>query len=366
MYFFFLALIFGDQIILLNEENVTQHALSSFDEIAKIDRVIKLESSSEGLLGFIDHVVYDKDHSRIYVGDYNATGAIKVFSTNGKYLKNISQKGQGPGEFRSRLQSFSMLKDGTLVVLTTTHLQRFDADGKLIREIALPKFMPLHMEAIGQDIFVNTGLIREGDFATVYRFNDQLKRVGSFGTFDKRKNTYRYFPPKTLATLDHHLWVSKLYGPELSVYDRQGKLVRQFVIPQKNEDTLSDLWNTENFTEDIRRGIKKHMHRFLQFFPFDSGMLAFDYAKFPERHYRMLYITPKGRIDAYSGYHLLNSRYMDKTLTFRWVAGITQNGLIGVFEYDDHHEKIAELYPQIKDQKMAVDDNPLLVLFSPR
>jgi hypothetical protein len=61
-----------------------------------------------------------------------------VFNFEGKFLKIIGSKGQGPAEF-SKPTGLSVLEDGGLAVadVGNSRIQIFDKDGKFVKSISV-------------------------------------------------------------------------------------------------------------------------------------------------------------------------------------------------------------------------------------
>ena len=96
--------------IVIPVDRVDKPAL--FDSFFKMSRYIRLETTPECLIRKISKVVFYREN--IYIQD-SETNKISVFSGDGKYLKGIDHKGQGPGEYL-RLTDFS-IKDDVLYLL---------------------------------------------------------------------------------------------------------------------------------------------------------------------------------------------------------------------------------------------------------
>ena len=73
------------------------------------------------------------DNKNIYISEWQDQ-VIKVFGPDGKYIKTIGAKGNGPGEFQ-RIESIVFTKDGKLVVTdgVTRRTSFFDSGGKFLK-----------------------------------------------------------------------------------------------------------------------------------------------------------------------------------------------------------------------------------------
>jgi hypothetical protein len=79
----------------------------------------------------------DPTQSLIYVAD-SGSSRVLVFDFQGKFLKSIGTKGQGPGEFM-RPTGMCILKNSGLAVadLTNNRIQIFDQSGKFLRAVTV-------------------------------------------------------------------------------------------------------------------------------------------------------------------------------------------------------------------------------------
>ncbi len=73
------------------------------------------------------------DNNNIYISELQDQ-VIKVFNSDGKYIKTIGAKGSGPGEFQ-RVESMVFTKDGKLVVTDggTRRTSFFDSEGQFLK-----------------------------------------------------------------------------------------------------------------------------------------------------------------------------------------------------------------------------------------
>ncbi len=127
------------RIILLLFFNVMLNSISYSQNInVEIEELLVLgndeNASAEYLFSLPEHICTDKKNN-IYISDKNVC-KIKVYDQNGKYIKSIGQKGQGPGEMqditcftvdkkdigvRSQHKTFSVC----LLPFLTTSLRRY-------------------------------------------------------------------------------------------------------------------------------------------------------------------------------------------------------------------------------------------------
>src|SRR5690606_17795069 len=63
---------------------------------------------------------------------------VRHFDANGKFVRNIGRKGEGPGEYMRTNMTVSVGKDGVIVLRDSDRaLHRFAPDGKLLNTVML-------------------------------------------------------------------------------------------------------------------------------------------------------------------------------------------------------------------------------------
>ena len=81
--------------------------------------------------------IFVNDEGKIIVSDSKDT-VIKIFDVNGRFIRSIGRKGQGPGEF-SRIDSFQITSKGELLVVDNVNrrLSSFSLTGDLINSLSI-------------------------------------------------------------------------------------------------------------------------------------------------------------------------------------------------------------------------------------
>ena len=176
---------------------------------------------------------------------------IKVFSSDGKYVKTIGAKGSGPGEFQT-MTSLAFTKDGKLVVTdrTTKRTSLFDSSGKFLRSFKWHKdyfnFILIKNSSyiLGERAY--SGTIRFG-FFYVKEIDFDGNEIRSFDEFKmpesliiRREGGTHYtglpVAPRSIFTGDkvkdlfYHCLNNKYI---IEVYDSSGRLFRKINRPYK-------------------------------------------------------------------------------------------------------------------------------------
>ncbi len=135
------------------EDNTTINPFEVFDSIG----VVKLETTSESVIGDIDRCYIVKD--TIYVLDRLLSKSIKLFTMDGKYVRSIGERGNGPGEYT---QATDMFVNDSLVLIfdqNQNKLIHYTHDGRLLKDMNVPFFATqVAMLNNGKYLFVGSGL----------------------------------------------------------------------------------------------------------------------------------------------------------------------------------------------------------------
>lgn len=132
-------------------------------ELASDYSFVALESSEKALLGNIGQLEIYGD--RIYILD-NKTNAFFVFSKDGKFMRKLESRGNGPGEFIS-LHSFWIDKRGYAFILDrqSNRLLKYRlSDLEFVENVPLPAPSPLSFAVIpNQEAYIYYYPLRQKD-----------------------------------------------------------------------------------------------------------------------------------------------------------------------------------------------------------
>ena len=197
---------------------------------------------SEPRLSFVD------DNENIYIIE-SKDQVIKVFGSDGKYIKTIGAKGSGPGEFQT-MTYLAVTKDGKLIAMdeTSRRTSLFDSSGRFLKSSHWQTYYG-NFIMIKSSSYITSELIYSGDrqfrqsFVKEVDFNG--KEIRSYGEFStERLNIIRqgkytnYFNPLVSTSsifagdqdrgLFYHCVNNKYI---IEVYDTSGKLFRKIDRP---------------------------------------------------------------------------------------------------------------------------------------
>lgn len=181
-----------------------------------------------------------------YIGD-NTDMAIKVFDSQGKYLRAIGRKGEGPGEF-TYIGDIVPLPDGRLMVtdFQARRTSLFGPEGQFLISYPWKKnFLRVHW-ATNSSCTLEEGVytedVRERWVKTIDLAGEELLAFGKF-TFPEFKmirigegamsTSVPWSPASVLAGDSSRQWLYHCPGDQylIEVYDQQGKLFRKIDRP---------------------------------------------------------------------------------------------------------------------------------------
>lgn len=204
--------IITDESAFIDGADLTVKVPCEYDNLLQIDsifeamEVIPLETNKQCMLSSVRKILFLD--SCIYIQNQNTN--LFVFSTTGKFVREISHKGKGPGEFNS-IRDFDIDKAGNIYILDFLKIQKYSSQGKFIDKYSFrhsPKNTiqcnPLQFALCGEDNFYIWG----GSFGIKNNNNKNL-----FLMYKMNKNgeiTERYFPLKQMVQHNQNQF-SKFY-----------------------------------------------------------------------------------------------------------------------------------------------------------
>jgi hypothetical protein len=108
------------------------------EEVVAFKEDLSIESDEENqtyLFNELAHITVDRQN-RIYALD-RAESHVLVFDAEGRYLRTIGQKGQGPGELN--VPTFIYITNNELMVLQIERISLFSLDGEFLRSVSTAK-----------------------------------------------------------------------------------------------------------------------------------------------------------------------------------------------------------------------------------
>ncbi|MBI0399500.1 6-bladed beta-propeller [Cyclobacterium marinum] len=171
----------GLQIIRIEHDNQTELFL---EDVAANYTSIPLEMTEESLIGYIDNIAVSENF--IYV---NHAKGILQFNHAGKYIKNIGENGEAPGNYR---QVRSMIIDPAdqSIVVTDYVLRKslkFNENGKLLAESESLSSPPIFIASIPEGYVIITDDIIKDENSSILSINNFFIQDREFVKLDSLK-----------------------------------------------------------------------------------------------------------------------------------------------------------------------------------
>ena len=191
-----------------------------------------------------DIAIHGKDIFLLSSKEYK----VYVYSMEGKLKKKFGRKGEGPGEFKRPGRIF--LLDGKLYVndLISGRFQVFDLEGNFIKSINFQHFPVVSSVPFENVIFFTTNIMdkdRKMSFK-LFRKDGGEKEIESIpGPVFRGKDLV--FPPESypaLLNVGGFPVVVEMGPARVKIYDRDGKLVREFNIKLPQHE-ITEKWKRD-------------------------------------------------------------------------------------------------------------------------
>ena len=338
-----------------------------FTDLADFQRLVRLQSKGAAILASVGRVEVDDHLQRIYIADFDSR-ALSAFSNDGNFIRPISRRGDGPGEYRD-FTNFAVLPRGRVVVLSSTRIMILDRDDQQLKRIEVRSsadgFLPSDVVVHNDLIYVHVGLQMRGEGQVVHVYNDQLKLLRKFHPYDNRHNIYRYTKRRSMILQGDTLIHNPDYELGLFQYDLGSGAPkgRAYHFPTENSKKMQELWTDPNFNEETRTQIRANLHRFQGMYPLGDFTFLVEFRLKPSFIGRTMAIKGKQLVQ-FKDYHFFShKRHAGRSLLLRNIVGSYRGMSIGVIEYDEYFDAVKGKYPWLKDVALSDLDNPLLVFF---
>jgi len=192
---------------------------------------------------------------KVYIEDDSDMG-IKVFDPQGKYLRTIGRKGNGPGEF-GRIADMTILPDGRLLVtdFETRRTSLFSPEGQFLSSFQWKRFFSQVHLATDSSYTVNEMVVAEETrelWVKTIDFNGE--EVLAFGKFSYPEfkmlrqgdmtfsTSVPWSPASVFAGDQKRQWLYHCLNDKylIEVYDQKGKLFRKIDRPYEPPAVTSE------------------------------------------------------------------------------------------------------------------------------
>lgn len=343
---------------------VTHKNYSSLQEVGRLTKAFKLETSRQSLVGTIYRILVDHSNGDLLVGDYDSRKQVLRFDNKGNFVLAYGKPGEGPGEYNN-IMGFTVDGDSNLIILTPLKLIKYSKDGTLLIEKKID-FFSTDIEMIGNLIYISIAQYRRVPKVknTIMIFDAFFNHAGGINGYDSRLKKYNYSSHETIARKDDQLYYSSYYDLSLSVYNPDTESVIRLNVPNSNS-SLEQIWNKKSFNEGDRREIRNRIHRFQTVYGFKDAVLLLEVCRAKKIYNIWLLNLEKKEATIFPYFNLIgdfNKKTQD-SLFFSLIPGTYENGIIGVFDNVDDFNKYKHQFPLLKDIQFKAEDNPVIAFF---
>lgn len=259
-------------------EPMYRSEIVAFEEELSIGESVGPE---ESLVSSITSFAVD-DEGNVIILDIRL--GIKVFDKNGKFLRSIGRRGQGPGEFQSPMNiQFTGQKEIMVNDMGGKGLLFFSVEGRFLSEIKNRIFMMNRHIFIDErrNIFVLGPFLGRDSFRQE-KFVKLTPPYEDYEVLTSRENTLpaRIIPPQTRYAFlpgNNLIWgITSKY--EFHIVNSEGKLIKR-IEKEHTPLPMTDEYKAKYF-ERLPAGISResqqfntHFPEFDLFFPDDEGRL---------------------------------------------------------------------------------------------
>jgi hypothetical protein len=238
------------------------------------------EEDENYMFSEISHITVDND-GRIYILDRRESH-VKLFDQEGKYVRTIGRKGQGPGELNDPI--FVYFPRNELLVTQFERLSFFSPEGEFLRSILMKKESPTRARCDSHGNIIGTDTVF--DFENPYTFYHVLKTYDSEIEpikelvrikVHRKRGVVTRFGPNIYMTVDDEdniiFGYSKDY--ELQIFNPEGdlikKIMREYDPAEVTEEEKEE--STQGRLSITKFQIPKYHPAFVRFVHDEAGRL---------------------------------------------------------------------------------------------
>ncbi len=204
------------------------------EEVLIIEEELSIGDSEENedyMFSDISHITVDSD-GRIYILDRRESH-VKLFDPNGKHIRTIGRKGQGPGEFNNPI--FIYYPRDELLVMESDRLSFFSPEGKLLRVIPTKTEFLSRARCDSQGNIITTSSVfdPENPYYVLKKFNSEISLIKEIirVPMQRRPGIINPFSPNLYMTVDAEDNIIFAYSKdyEVMVFNPDGDLIKKII-----------------------------------------------------------------------------------------------------------------------------------------
>jgi hypothetical protein len=216
---------------------------TSFKKVFDLENQVRIQETNDSLIAFVADLDIDS-RGDIWIADWNTNRIIK-FDKSGKFKKIFAKKGKGPGDVYMVNRIMITPNDRVYTISALRVVKIFDIDGKYIDSFILAKGpMPaLCLKVNSKGNIIVSGPMKRVDNQTklltgemLHLYSHKGKYIKSFYKMDEKVgklNLKSYISSAMDLDSNDNIYAVQAVDYKVSVFDREGKILRHFGSKQK-------------------------------------------------------------------------------------------------------------------------------------
>jgi len=250
--------------------------------------VMSFPQESDNVLLIFPTEMHMDEEDNIYVIDQSLSAIIK-YTANGKFIKQIGRRGEGPGEFE---MPHKFIYDNNKLFIAdqgNRRVQILDSDGKYLSSFKLFRLITnishFNNIIIGQQQYHSNEI---QDFSLISKYNHKGVILDSFGEPINNIIGISKLPTSASAVMlkihNNKIYVLYWYYPVLQVYSFNGELLKTYKFENKMyRELIPGNYNLQKIIST--RNYINLRYLFLAFYINDNGMFLCLYKNDIEIHH---------------------------------------------------------------------------------
>lgn len=209
-------------------------AAKEVEDIFEIESEIQLSTDTESAIALITDMEVDAKRNYIIADGWQAR-AVYVFSPEGRFIKKLGKKGQGPGEYQTPV-SVDISRNNAVWIADYmgNRINVYDENFKFIKAvICKPRVRHFIHINIRDEIFMYSGAanpFRPDIFDTIHKYNSQGEEILSFAPLPKEILDVKFSAIQDGMTIDRDGFIYEMNPLYYNIrkFTSDGKLVKTF------------------------------------------------------------------------------------------------------------------------------------------